>query len=70
MLVLLFQGSTAFTEYITVRKYPAYRAYQQLESWRPQSFCTSTLTESPSSPSSGGATQDEQQPEEQPLVLK
>ncbi|GLE04841.1 hypothetical protein PINS_up013820 [Pythium insidiosum] len=29
LLVLLFQGSTAFTESITVRKYPAYRVYQQ-----------------------------------------
>ncbi|KAJ0392641.1 hypothetical protein P43SY_004706 [Pythium insidiosum] len=42
LLVLLFQGSTAFTEYITVRKYPAYRAYQQsvsrLVPWFPHSI--------------------------------
>ena len=29
LLILLFQGSTAFTEAITLRKYPAYAAYQR-----------------------------------------
>ncbi|KAI9343772.1 DUF1295 domain protein [Zopfochytrium polystomum] len=29
LLTLLFQGSTAFTEYISVRKYPLYKVYQR-----------------------------------------
>jgi len=32
LLTLLFQGSTRFTENLTLRKYPAYRAYQQTTS--------------------------------------
>jgi steroid 5-alpha reductase family enzyme len=32
LLTLLFQGSTRFTEELTLRKYPAYRAYQQTTS--------------------------------------
>ena len=28
LLTLLFQGSTAFTEYITIKKYPKYKQYQ------------------------------------------
>lgn len=39
-LTLLFQGSTSFTESITVSKYPAYRDYQRRVSrlipWRPR----------------------------------
>ena len=38
LLVLLFQGSTRFTESITLRKYPAYAAYQK---------CTSQLVPLP-----------------------
>ncbi|DAZ95831.1 TPA: hypothetical protein N0F65_008550 [Lagenidium giganteum] len=41
LLVLLFQGSTEFTEYITARKYPEYKAYQKAVSrlvpWFPSS---------------------------------
>jgi steroid 5-alpha reductase family enzyme len=41
LLVLLFQGSTAFTEWITVGKYPEYKAYQlttsRLMPWFPAS---------------------------------
>jgi steroid 5-alpha reductase family enzyme len=29
LLVLLFQGSTRFTEMLTAAKYPAYKAYQR-----------------------------------------
>ncbi len=32
LLTLLFQGSTQFTEQLTLRKYPAYRAYQRTTS--------------------------------------
>ncbi|RLN91820.1 hypothetical protein BBJ28_00005515 [Nothophytophthora sp. Chile5] len=41
LLTLLFQGSTAFTEYITVSKYPLYKQYQRRVSalipWFPSS---------------------------------
>lgn len=32
LLVLLFQGSTRFTEWLTVQKYPEYRRYQRITS--------------------------------------
>ena len=38
LLVLLFQGSTRFTESITLKKYPAYADYQK---------CTSQLVPLP-----------------------
>jgi steroid 5-alpha reductase family enzyme len=40
LLTLLFQGSTRFTEELTLSKYPAYRDYQQTTSrlipWLPE----------------------------------
>jgi steroid 5-alpha reductase family enzyme len=43
LLTLLFQGSTQFTEQLTLRKYPAYRAYQRTTSrlipWSPLQAC-------------------------------
>jgi steroid 5-alpha reductase family enzyme len=43
LLTLLFQGSTQFTEQLTLRKYPAYRAYQRTTSrlipWVPDRGC-------------------------------
>jgi len=48
LLTLLFQGSTRFTEELTLRKYPAYRAYQQttarLIPWFPATAATSGMS--------------------------
>lgn len=45
LLVMLFQGSTMFTEYITASKYPAYKVYQQqvssLVPWFPSTAAVS-----------------------------